>query len=70
MTLRKIRKISSKLKFRYRKNRFFVVPLCRLLCNVFIQPHFDYVGTAWYPNLIKTLKDKLTLGKTNASDFV
>ena len=24
-----------------------------MLCNAFIQPHFDYACTAWYPNLTK-----------------
>ena len=59
MALRVIGKINSKLKFLYRKNRFLDVPLSRLLCNALIQPHFDYAGTACYPNLTKKLKDKL-----------
>ena len=31
----------------------------RLLCNALIQPHFDYAGTAWCPNLCKKLKNKI-----------
>ena len=59
MALRVIEKINSRLKFLYQKNRFLDVPLHRLLCKVLIQPHFDYVCTAWYPNLSKKLKGKL-----------
>ena len=59
MTLRVIEKLYFRLKFLYRKNGFLDVSLCRLLCNVSIQPHFDYVFIAWYPNLTKKLKDKL-----------
>ena len=59
MVLRVIEKINSRLKFLYRKNRFLDFPLRRLLCNALIQPHFDYVCTAWYPQLTKKLKDKL-----------
>ena len=33
--------------------------LRRLLCNAFIQPHFDYACTAWYPNLNEKLKNKI-----------
>ena len=46
IVLRVIEKINSRLKFLYRKNRFLDVPLCRLLCNALIQPHFDYAYTA------------------------
>ena len=31
----------------------------RLLCNVLIQPHFDYACPVWYPNLNKKFKTKL-----------
>ena len=33
--------------------------LRRLLCNVLIQPHFDYACAFWYPNLNKKFKTKL-----------
>ena len=56
MALSVINKINSKLKFLYRKNRFLTPTLRRLLCNALIQPHFDYAGSAWYPNLTKKLK--------------
>ena len=52
-------KVTSKLKFLYRKNRFFSKDLKRLLCNTLIQPHFDYGCAAWYPNLNKKYKNKL-----------
>ena len=56
IALRVIEKINSSLKFLYRKNRFLDVPLCILLCNALIQPHFDYACTAWYAKLDKETK--------------
>ena len=38
------------------KNKFQTPTLLRMLCNAFIQPHFHYVYSAWYPNLIKKKK--------------
>ena len=35
-------KVTSKLKFLYRQNRFLSKELRRFLCNALIQPHFDY----------------------------
>ena len=51
MTLKVINKINGKLKFLYRKNRYLNKELRRMLCNVLIQPQFDHVCAAWYPNL-------------------
>ena len=59
MALRVIERFNSRLKFLYRKNRFLDVPLRKLLFNALLQPHFDYVCTAWYPEWTKKLKDKL-----------
>ena len=69
MALRVIEKINSRLKFLYRKNRFFDVPLRRFLCNAFIQPQFDYACSAWYPNLTKILKDKLQVTQNKCIRF-
>ena len=52
-------KITSKLIFLYRKNRFLSKDLRRLLCNTLIQPHFNYACVAWYPNSNKKYKIKL-----------
>ena len=54
-----INKINSRLHFLYRKNKYLSPHLKRLLCNAIIQPHFDYVCSAWYPNLNKNFKNKL-----------
>ena len=59
MALHVIKKINTRLRFFYRKNRFLPQPLRRLLCNGIIQPHFAYVCSAWYPYLNKSLKKKL-----------
>ena len=47
MVLKVINKINSRLRL--------------LLCNVIIQPHFDYACSAWYPNLNKKLNSKLQI---------
>ena len=59
MALKVINKISSRLRFLYRKNRYLSPYLKRLLCNAIIQPHFDYACSAWYPNLNKKFNSKL-----------
>ena len=51
VSLKIVNKINGKLKFLYRKNRFLIPELRRMLCNALIQPHFDYACPAWYPNL-------------------
>ena len=60
MALQVIKKINTRLRFLYRKNRFLFQTLCKLLCNAIMQPHFDYACSAWYPNLNKSLKKKAT----------
>ena len=69
IALRIIEKINCRLKFLHQKNRFLDVPLCRLLFNALIQPHFDYVCPAWYPNLSKKLKDKLQVTQNKCIRF-
>ena len=59
MALKVINKINGRLHFIYRKNRYLVLYLKRLLCNAIIQLHFDYACSTWYPNLNKKLKSKL-----------
>ena len=60
MALSVINKANGGLKFLYRKNRYLIPYLKRLLCNALIQPHFDYAYSTWYPNLNnKKWKSKL-----------
>ena len=54
-----INKINNKLKYLYRDYSFLTLPLGRLLCNVLIEPHFDYACSVWYPNLTKKLKQRI-----------
>ena len=51
-----IHKINNKPKFLYCKNVFLTLKLRHCLCNPVMQPHFDYICTAWYPNLTKKFK--------------
>ena len=59
MALYVLKKINSRVKFLYRKDSFLNFDLRRLLCNALIQSHFDYVFSAWFPNLKKKLKGRL-----------
>ena len=69
MALKVIEKINGRLEFLWRKNKFLTPPLKRLLCNVLIQPHFDYASSAWYPNLQKKLSDKLQICQNKCIRF-
>ena len=59
MALNVIDKVNLPLKFLRRQIRFLTPLLGGLLCNALIQPLFDYVCTAWFPNLSKKLKLRL-----------
>ena len=59
MGLNIVSKINTRLKFLYQKNKFLSPRLRSLLCNAFIQPHFDYTCSVWYPNLNKKFKTNL-----------
>ena len=69
MALNVIRKVNSRLKFLYRKNAFLTPNLRRLLCNALIQPNFDYVCSAWYPNLAQNLKKRLQSSQNKCIRF-
>ena len=56
-----IQKINGKTKFLYRQDRYLSYPLKRMLCNSLIQPHFDFICCAWYPNLLISLKNKFQI---------
>ena len=60
MALKVINKVNGKLKFLYRKCKFLTPELCRMPCNALIQPHFDYLCPASYPNPIEKTKKKDT----------
>ena len=62
-------KINSKPKFLYRKNRFLTATLIQLLDNALTQPHFDYVCTAWYPNLTKNIKNRIQTSQSKCIRF-
>ena len=59
MALKIINVINGRLKFLHRKKRYLTPYLKRLLCSAFIQPHFGYACSDWYPNLNKKFKSKL-----------
>ena len=59
MALKVLKKANGKLRYLHRHGKYLNTRLRRMLCNALIQPHFDYACSAWYPNLSKTLKEKL-----------
>ena len=69
IALKVINKINGKLKFLYRKNRFLSPEIRRMLCNVFIQPHFDYTYPVWYPNLTGKMKKKIQITQNKCIRF-
>ena len=69
MALHVLNKINSRLRFLYRQNRFLNKQLQRLLCNVMIQPFFDYACSAWYPSLRKDMQKRLQVSQNNCVRF-
>ena len=69
MAIRVINKINTQLRLLYRQNTFFNIPLRRFLCNVMIQPFFDYSCNAWYPNANKKLKIRLQAAQNKCIRF-
>ena len=61
MALKVFSTINCRLTFLSKKKKFLSQPLCRLLYNALIQPHFNYASSAWYPNLNKILKSRLQI---------
>ena len=69
IALKLLTKINGKQKFLYRKNKFLTPTLRRMLCSALIQLHFDYVCSAWYPNLNEKLKKKIKLSQNKCIWF-
>ena len=69
MVLNIVNKINKKLKVLYRKNSFVTPTLRHLLCNILIQPHFDYACSSWYPNLTKKLKHRIQTTQNKCMRF-
>ena len=60
MALYVINKINNKLTFFHHKDSFSSPAPKRLLCNISIQPRFDYAScSSWYPNLAKKIKHRI-----------
>ena len=62
-------KINNKLKFLGRYKGVLSYKLRRMLCNTFIQPHFDYGCSAWFPILSKALKHKFQTAQNKCVRF-
>ena len=62
-------KIIRKLKFLYRKKRYFTKELRRMLYKALVQPHFDYACSAWYSNLNGKMKNEIQIIKNKCIRF-
>ena len=69
MAYKTIKKTNSKLNYLFRKKHFLISSLRCLICNALIQPRFDYACTAWYPNLNKNLKNKISTTQNKCVQF-
>jgi hypothetical protein len=65
-----IKKANSRLKFLYRKSKYFDLYLRKTLCQALILCHFDYACSAWYSGLMANLKHKLQVCQNKAIRFV
>ena len=64
-----MRKVSVRLKFLHRKNKYLTSNLCRLFCKALLQPPFDYACSAWYPNLSKKLRNRIQIFQNKCIRF-
>ena len=67
--LQRSQKINAKLKFLHRQSRNLTTVYKRLLCNVLIQPPFDYGCSSWFPVLKRNLKLKFQRVKNKCNYF-
>ena len=47
----------------------FDIPLDTIFCNALIEPHFDSTCSAWYPDLMKELRDKQQVTQNKCIKF-
>ena len=57
--------VNGRLKSLHWKNKYLTATSTSLSLQHFIQPHFDYACSAWYPNLSKKLKHKIQTNSQN-----
>ena len=69
MACRVLKKINTKLNFLWKQSNYLNYSYRRLLCNAFIQLHFDYGCTSWYPLLSKALKTRLQIAQNKCIRF-
>ena len=65
-----IQKANARLKFLYRKRNFLNLTTKKYLVMSFIQCHFDYACSFWYPSFSKVLKNKLQVTQNKIIRFV
>ena len=52
-----------------KQNKRETPELRRMICNALIQPYFDFLFTAWYPNLTKKTKNMIQIMQNNYIRF-
>ena len=69
MAIKIVKKVNSRLRFLYRKEKFLSPALRRMLCNALIQPHLDYACLVWYSKLTQALKNKIQVMQNKCLRF-
>ena len=65
-----IQKANARLKFLFRKQKFLNLHSKKLLVMSFIQCHFDYACSFWYPGLSQLLRNRLQVTQNKMIRFV
>ena len=69
MVIKSLKKITEKLRFLYRQNKFLDSKLRRFLCNFLIQPHFDFACVSWCPLVSKKIRKKIQVTQNKCICF-
>ena len=69
LTLKALNKIIGKLKFLYRKNKFLIPPLRKMLLSALVRQHCQYGYSEWYPNLCGKKKKEIQIAQTKCICF-
>ena len=69
MATKVLQQKNTRLRFINRNRKVLNRALKRILCNVLIQPHFDYASLAWFPNLTKAQSTKIQCAQNKCIRF-
>ena len=70
MAAKVISRANGRLKFLYRKAKFFDSSIRKLLASALVLCHYDYCSSFWYDSLTKHTKTKLQTSQNKLTRFV